>query len=93
MEVTIKGRMVENAFNDMVDNDNTEGPLFLPTIEGGDYGHKGEGSGPTMDEGMPNVEAHFVPIQKISKLEQELEASRTLVEEYKAKVGQLKYDL
>jgi hypothetical protein len=62
MEVTIKGRMVENAFNDMVDNDNTEGPLFLPTIEGGDYGHKGEGSGPTMDEGMPNVEAHFVPI-------------------------------
>jgi hypothetical protein len=39
----------------MVDNETMEGPLLLPTIKGGDYGQgqEGEGSGPTMDKGLP----------------------------------------
>jgi hypothetical protein len=39
IKATIKGRMVENALNNMVDNDNIEGPYLLPTIEVGDYGY------------------------------------------------------
>ena len=39
MEATIKGKMVENTLNNMVNNDNMEGPYLLPTIEMGDYGH------------------------------------------------------
>jgi hypothetical protein len=93
MEATIKGRMVENALNDMVDNDNTKKPYLLPAIEGGEYGYRKEGSGPTMDEGMPNMKADFDPFQKINGLEQELAASRALVEKYKAKVEQLEHDL
>jgi hypothetical protein len=52
----------------MVDNENTEGPLLLPAIEGGDYRHgqKGEGNGPTMDKDLPNTKAHFGPFQKIA---------------------------
>jgi hypothetical protein len=46
-----------------------------------------------MDEGMPNMEAHFDLFVKITKLEQELAASRALVEKYKAKVEQLEHDL
>jgi hypothetical protein len=79
----------------MVDNETTEGPLLLPAIEGGDYGHgqEGVGSGPTMDDGLPNLQAHYDPFQKIAKLERELAISRALVEEYKAKVEQLEEDL
>jgi hypothetical protein len=93
MEATIKGRMVENALNDMVDNDNTKKPYLLPAIEGGEYGYRKEGSGPTMDEGMPDMEAYTNPFEKIKKLEQQLATSRALVEEYKVKVGKLKNDL
>jgi hypothetical protein len=83
---------VENALNNMVDNDNTEGAVLLLAIIGGDYGHEGEGNGSTMNEGMPNMEAHFNPFEKINILEQELTTSRALVEEYKAKVPRT-YDL
>jgi hypothetical protein len=86
IEASIKGRMVENAFNNMVDNDNVEGPYLLLATEGRDYGHEGDGNGPTMDEGMPKVEAPIDLFGKISELEVELPTSRALVEEYKAKV-------
>jgi hypothetical protein len=93
IEANIKGRMVENTLNNMVNKDNMEGLYLLPAIEGEDYRHKGEDSGPTMDEGMPNMEAPIDPFGKISKLEVELAASRAPIEEYKAKVEQLENDL
>jgi hypothetical protein len=67
--------------------------LLFPVIEGVHYQHEGEGSGPTMDEGMPDMEAYTNPFEKIKKLEQQLATSRALVEEYKVKVGKLKNDL
>jgi hypothetical protein len=70
LEATIKGRMVENALINMVDNDNTEGALFLPAIEGIHYQHDGEDSGSTTDEGMPDMEAHINPFEMIKELEQ-----------------------
>jgi hypothetical protein len=83
IEGTIKERMVQNTLIDMVDNAYTEGPLLLPAIEGRDYGHgqEEEGSGPTMDEGLPNMDAHFYHFQKIAELERDLATSRVLVEE------------
>jgi hypothetical protein len=43
----------------MVANETTEEPLLLEATEGEDYGHgeEGEGSGSTMDEGFPDMEA------------------------------------
>jgi hypothetical protein len=93
IEASVKGRVVENALIDMVGNEDMEGANLFPTIEGGDYGHKEDGNGPTMDEGMPNIDAFIDPFGKISKLEAELAASRALVEEYKAKIEQLEHDL
>jgi hypothetical protein len=46
-----------------------------------------------MDEGVPNMEAHINPFEKIIQLEQELATSRALVKEYKAKVEKLGNDL
>ena len=60
--------MVENAFIDMVENDNTEGALLFPIIEGVHYQHEGEGNASTMDEVMPDMEAHTNPFEKIKKL-------------------------
>ena len=85
--------MVGNALVDMVGNEAMEGANLLLAIEGGDYGHKGDDNRPTIDEGMPNIDAFIDPFGKISKLEVELAASRALVEEYKAKIEQLKHDL
>jgi hypothetical protein len=95
IEPTIKGRMVHNTFNYMVDNESMEGPLLLATVEGGDDGQwkEGEGSGPTMDEGLPNMEVQYDLFQKIAELKRELATSRAFVEEYKAKVERLKEDL
>jgi hypothetical protein len=93
IEATIKGKMLKNTLNDMVDNDNMEDPCLLPTIDGGDYGQEEEGSGYTKKEGMPNVEAFIDPFGKIIELEDELASSRALVEEYKAKIEKLEHDL
>jgi hypothetical protein len=43
----------------MVANETTEEPLLLEATEGEDYGYgeEGEGSGSTMDEGFPDMEA------------------------------------
>jgi hypothetical protein len=82
IEVMIKGKMLENTLNDMVDNDKEEVPYLLPAIEGEDYGYEGEGSGSTMNEGMPSTEAPMVPFN----------ISRALVEEYKAKIEKLELD-
>jgi hypothetical protein len=60
--------MAENAFNNMVDNDNMEGPYLLPIVKKGDHVYKREGIGPTMDEGIPNIEAPIDPFGKNSKL-------------------------
>jgi hypothetical protein len=65
IEVMIKGKMLENTLNDMVDNDKEEVPYLLPAIEGEDYGYEGEGSGSTMNEGMPSTEAPMDPFQHI----------------------------
>jgi hypothetical protein len=73
VEATIKEKMVQNTFTDMVDNETMEGPLLLPALVGGgggySQGQEGEGSRPTMDEGLPNTQAHYDPFQKIAKLE------------------------
>jgi hypothetical protein len=86
MEASIKKRMVENILIDIVDNQGMEGANLLPAIQGGDYGHKGEDSGSTMDEGMPIMEAPMDPFRKIIEMDQELAALRALEEEYEAKV-------
>jgi hypothetical protein len=56
---SIKGKVVHNTLTKMVANETTEEPLLLEVTEGEDYGHGGEeeGSGPTMDEGFPDMEA------------------------------------
>jgi hypothetical protein len=41
VEVVLKGKMLENTLNDMVNNDKVEVPYFLPAIEGEDYGTRG----------------------------------------------------
>jgi hypothetical protein len=56
---SIKGKMVHNTLTEMVANETTEEPLLLEATKGEDYGHgeEGEGSGPTIDEGFPDMEA------------------------------------
>jgi hypothetical protein len=91
----IKGRVVYNTLTEMVANEPTEEPLLLQAIEGGDHGHgeEGEGSGPTMDEGFPDMEDPCNPFEKIVELEQELATSKALVEEYKLKNQELEEEL
>ena len=59
IEASIKGKLVHNTLTKMVANETTEESLLLHATKGGDYGHgeEGEGSGPTMDEGLPNIDA------------------------------------
>jgi hypothetical protein len=38
VEATIKEKMVQNTFTDMVDNETMEGPLLLPALVGGGGG-------------------------------------------------------
>ena len=59
IEATIKKKMLQNTFNDMVDSEDVEVPYFLPTIEGGDYGHKEEDSGSTINEGIFVIDITF----------------------------------
>jgi hypothetical protein len=88
---SISGRVVHNTLTEMVANEPIEEPLLLQAIEGGDHGHReeGEGSGPTMDEGFPDMEVPWNPFDKIVELEQELATSKALVEEYKLKNQEL----
>ena len=55
----IKEKVVHNTLTKMVVNETTEEPLRLEVSEREDYGHGGEeeGSGSTMDEGFPDMEA------------------------------------
>src|SRR5579875_3438125 len=50
---------------------------------GGNQGHweEGEGSGPTMDEGIPNMEIPYNPFEEIGKLQQELATLKAIIEE------------
>jgi hypothetical protein len=91
----IRGRMVHNTLIEMVANEPIEEPLLLQAIEGGDHGHgeEGEGSGPTMDEGFPDMDVPCNPFEKIAELEQELATSKALVEEYKSKNQELEEEL
>jgi hypothetical protein len=100
----IRGRMVHNTLIEMVANDPIEEPLphqaieepvLHQAIEEGDHGHgeEGEGSGPTMDEGFPNMEVPWNPFDKIVELEQELATSKALVEEYKLRNQELEEEL
>jgi hypothetical protein len=100
----IRGRMVHNTLIEMVANEPIEEPLLHQAIEepllhqaieGGDHGHgeEGEGSGPTMDEGFPDMEVPWNPFDKIAELEQELAISKALVEEYKLKNQELEEEL
>jgi hypothetical protein len=91
----IKGQLVHNTFTEMVANEHTEEPLLLQAIEGGDHGHgeEGEDSGPTMDEGFPDIEVPCNPFEKIAELQQELATSKALVEEYKLKNQELEEEL
>jgi hypothetical protein len=92
---SIKGQVVYNTLTEMVANEPTEKPLLLQAIEEGDYGHgeEGEDSGPTMDEGFPDMEVPCNPFEKIAELEQELVTSKALVEEYKLKNQELEVEL
>jgi hypothetical protein len=69
--------------------------FFTKPSRGGDHGHgeEGEGSGPTMDEGFPDMEVPWNPFDKIKELEQELATSKALVEEYKLKNQELEEKL
>jgi hypothetical protein len=100
----IRGRMVHNTLIEMVANEPIEEPLphqaieeplLHQAIEGGDHGHgeEEEGSGPTMDEGFPDMEVPWNPFDKIAELEQELATSKALVEEYKLKNQELEEEL
>jgi hypothetical protein len=51
IEATIKKKMLENTFNDMVDNEDVEVPYFLPIIE--------EDSGSTINEGILVIDITF----------------------------------
>ena len=68
---SIKGKMVHNTLTKMVTNQTIEETLLLEATKGEDYGHgeEGEDSGPTMDEGFPNMEAQCNPFQKVAELE------------------------
>jgi hypothetical protein len=92
---SIKGQVVHNTLTKMVSNETTEEPLLLEATKGEDYGHgeEGESSGPTMDEGFPDMEAPCNPFEKIAELEQELATSKALVEEYKLKNQELEEEL
>ena len=92
IEAIIKGKMLENTLNDMVDNDKEEVPYLLPAIEGEDYGYEGEGSRSTMNEVMSSTEAPMDPFQHIKELEVELAASKALVQDYRAKIEKLELD-
>jgi hypothetical protein len=91
----IKGQMVHNTLIEMVASESIEEPLLHQAIEGGDHGHgeEGEDSGPTMDEGFPDMEVLWNPFDKIAELEQELATSKALVEEYKLKNQELEEEL
>jgi hypothetical protein len=100
----IRGQRVHNTLIEMVANDPIveplphqaiEEPVLHQAIEEGDHGHgeKGEGSGPTMDEGFPNMEVPWNPFEKIAELEQELATSKALVEEYKLRNQELEEEL
>jgi hypothetical protein len=67
----IRGRMVHNTLIEMVANEPIDEPLLHQAIEGGDHGHgeEEEGSGPTMDEGFPDMEVPWNPFDKIAELE------------------------
>jgi hypothetical protein len=56
---SIKKKVVHNTLTEMVSNETTKEPLLLQATKRENYGHgeEGEGSGPTMDEGFPNMEA------------------------------------
>jgi hypothetical protein len=92
---SIKGQVVYNTLTKMVANETTWELLLLEATEGEDNGHgeEGEGSGPTMDEGFPDIEAPCNPFEKIAELEQELATSKALVEEYKLKNQELEEEL
>jgi hypothetical protein len=59
IEASTKGKLVYNTLTKMVAHETTEEPLLFLATKGGDYGNgeEREGSGPTMDEGLLNVDA------------------------------------
>ena len=69
--------------------------FFTKPARGGDHGHgeEGEGSGSTMDEGIPDMDIPCNPFEKIAELEQELATSKALIEEYKLKNQELEEEL
>ena len=85
----IKEKVVYNTLTKMVANETTEEPLLFQGTKGDDYGHGKEGnvSGPTMDEGFPNMEAPYNPFEKIAELEQELATLKALVEQYELRLN------
>jgi hypothetical protein len=85
--------MLKSTLNDMLDNEDVEVPYFLLAIEGGDYGHNGEDTMPTMDEGVSNMEAFKDPFGRIMELKAELATSRILVENYKAHIEKLEIEV
>jgi hypothetical protein len=92
---SIKGKVVYNTLTKMVASETVDEPLLLEDTKGEDYGHgeEKEGSGPTMDEGFPDMEAQCNPFEKITELEEELATLKALVEEYKLKNQQLEEEL
>jgi hypothetical protein len=72
--------MLENIFNNIVDNENMKVLYILLAIEGVEFGYEWEGSRPNIDEGMPNMEAPLDHFQLITELEAELATSKALLQ-------------
>ena len=74
----MRGWMVHNTLIEMVANEPIEELLLLPRDHG--HGEEGEGSGPTMDEGILDMDVPCNPFEKIAELEQELATLKALIE-------------
>ena len=79
IEATIKEKMLENIFNDMVDNENVEVPYLLLPYKRMEFMYEEEGYRPTMDESMLSTKAPMDQFQQILELGAELVTSRVLI--------------
>jgi hypothetical protein len=93
---TIKGRNLVEDLNEMLDNDLIQEPLPLQAIEGEVEGRweEGEGSGPTMDEGIPTMEIPtYNPYEEVGKLKALLEEKDLEIRKKDLKIQQLEDEL
>ena len=91
----IRGRNLEKDLMEMLDNEPIEEPLPHQASEEGDQGHceEGEGSGPTMDEGIPDMETPYNPYEEVGKLKAIIEEKDLEIRKRDLKIKELEDEL